>query len=48
MSKERERPLERPRQDGRLKPEIIGAATQGIIRAALDILIWWIDRGGRL
>ncbi len=48
MSKEHEGRRKPPQQSTRLRPEIVGVATQAVIRAMLDALFWWIDRGGRL
>lgn len=38
----------RPQKGARIGPELVSAATQVAIRAILDALIWWLDRGGRL
>jgi len=36
-----------PNTDVRFGRELVSAAVQAIIRAALDATLWWIDQGRR-
>jgi hypothetical protein len=47
MSNRYKGPRKRSHKDAEVEQKIICAATQGIVRAILDALLWWITKGGR-
>lgn len=36
------------KKDVQLREELISTAVQQVLRATLDVIMWWISRGGHI